>query len=262
MARPRRRDDHSPTAWRPATSTRPTCATTSRAASACAGPGPSGHGRDRGRAAGGDPRLLHSAPVAGAAHGGDGHLGLRHLPGRRPRNPQAQGGDRPARASRVVARAGSGDGPRSHPAPRPPQREPTRELELPTIAADDLTAHQTTVTTPDSSAPSPGPRATGRAWRRCWPASSGSRADPSSPGSATTRRSLRRRRVSFRRERVGSERAARPIARRADNCATPHIGPSVLGRPWLSASGWSRVIFRASPRWRDGSCRGTSTSPT
>lgn len=73
---------------------------------------------------------------------------------------------------------------------------------------------------------------------------------------------LRRRRVSFRRERVGSERAARPIARRADNCATPHIGPSVLGRPWLSASGWSRVIFRASPRWRDGSCRGTSTSPT
>jgi hypothetical protein len=73
---------------------------------------------------------------------------------------------------------------------------------------------------------------------------------------------LRRRRVSFRRERVGSERAARPIARRADNCATPHIGPSVLGPPSLSASGWSRVIFRASPRWRDGSCRGTSTSPT
>ena len=77
---------------------------------------------------------------------------------------------------------------------------------------------------PSSSAPSPAPRATGRAWRRSWPASRRSRAGPSSPRSATTRRPGGRR--ASRRGASSSSSARRcgsrsPAATRAPRAPTP-----------------------------------------
>ena len=64
-----------------------------------------GDGRARARARGGGSRVLDPAAVAGRAHGRAGHRGLRRRPGRRARDPRAQGAGRPAAAARGVAGA-------------------------------------------------------------------------------------------------------------------------------------------------------------
>ena len=109
-----------------------------------------GHGRDRGRADAGAPRLLErvaSRSSSTCSTKGTSGFAASRVAALATRERKER--DRPLRPARDVARPRIGDGPRSQGAPRPPRPRDGARAELPAITADDLTEHQTTIAAPE-----------------------------------------------------------------------------------------------------------------